>query len=529
MNVTGDWVQEHVEWLYGFRLYPAQLDDVMKFARGGIYALLAYTDYGKSMEIEIDTVLSLIRNANSREIVVKINDAAAKETSDELAMRLHKAAVRYPAVEPMIQWRNELPHNTGKGFWVRGAAFLDGRNTNRSVRCYGLGSRDLQGKRGRTKIDDIITEEEAHSEAKRAIVEARLDLVLRTLKDQGLDADAPLWALCGTPQYEGSPYERIPAQLRDAGITHEVIRRRPGDIPLSPSREQKIAIHKATMSPTAFKATYELDPIHSKRPTLEQVDRLIKHRGMPIPGNQREFTEWLAWELELYYNSRERALSLLPELQFFAGWDPATTGASAQAGYAKLQRHTWVYRAHLAVGLDAFDQANVVSRIVDDFPSSYVVIEKNAQQKAFRDVYEQMRPEDIVLEHGTYSNKEHGPISIPGMVQEMIDGYFHIPWQDEAESEAVFADLVHEIKTYALTSHPHIIPAIWFGWYWANKAVGVPDPDKVLPPGPSPEIPVVPPVMPVLMPITLASLREEEDTMRERSRQAWATTHESFR
>jgi hypothetical protein len=155
-------------------------------------------------------------------------------------------------------------------------------------------------------------------------------------------------------------------------------------------------------------------------------------------------------------------------------------------------------------------------------------MENNATQKAFRDVHEFRRPDDMVVEHGTYRNKNHGPISIPQMVEEMIEGYFHIPWQDEVESEMTFGDLVDEIVKYSLSSHPHIIPSIWFGWYYSERGRG--KTDHEIPAGTLPEVVnVQPPQMPVLMPITLASLQEHEDELRQRSREAWATVHESFR
>lgn len=528
--VTGDWIQEHVEWLYGFTLLDWQLADLMEIMQGGVYAVLYPTDHGKSMLIDIDTVLAKIRDPNSRDVIIKINDAAARETASELALKLHKAAKRYPEVEPMVTWRGGMPHNVGPGFWIAGAEFLEGRNSNKSIRCYGLGATDLQGKRGRTKIDDIITEAQARSEAHRATVDARLDLVLRTLEAEGLEEDG-LWAMFGTPQYEGSPYERIPMQLRDAGIRHRVIRRpvlKEDGTPLMASRTIKAKVHEATMSKSAYAATYKLKPYGSKRPTLEQVEKLVKHRGFPIPRDWRDFREWLGRELELRYNSRDQALKLLADLEFYVGWDPATTGDSAQSVIAKLQRHVWLLRTTLSGGLDPFEQSRIIGHYVDLFPDSLVVLENNAEQKAFRDVHERERPQDTVLEHGTYRNKNHGPISIPSMMQEMIDGYFHVPWADEEASEQEFGEFIHETKTYSLASHPHLLPAVWFGWYYSERAAGERDEKSAVPPG-TVIIPLRQPVVPVLMPTMQLVLEQEEDELKKRSKEAWSRVHESYR
>jgi hypothetical protein len=137
----------------------------------------------------------------------------------------------------------------------------------------------------------------------------------------------------------------------------------------------------------------------------------------------------------------------------------------------------------------------------------------------------------MVIEHGTYRNKNHGPISMPSMVQSMVEGYFHVPWQDEDESELAFNDLIDEIKKYSVASHPHILPAIWFGWYYSEKSAGRTEADAAneLPAGVTPKFVIQEPRMPVLMPITLAALVEVEDVLKQRSREAWSRVHESYR
>lgn len=523
-QVTGDWVQEQVEWIWGFRLYEWQLEDQLKSQMGGVYAFMYGTDHGKSMQIEIDTVLSCIRNANTREIIIKINDAAAYECAEELARRLQKASTRYPAVEPMVQWRNESPFGVSKGFWLKGANFIDaGRNTNRSVRCYGLGSTDLQGKRGRTKIDDIETEEHASSEARRTQLEGRLDSALRTLEAEEIDKMG-LWAIYGTPQHEGSVYNRLPAKLKLTGVPHEIVKRpaiNPDGSYLMPSRAAKIAIHKATMSKSAYAAAYELKPLAARRPSLEQIETLIKRKDMQIPRDQTDFTEWLTGELYRAAGKVE-ALAMLAELEFYDVWDPATTGDFAAAVIAKLQRHTFVLRSTLAV-MDTFAQAELVGGYLAAFPDATVVVEKNAQQKAFKDVFEMRFPEALIVGHGTYANKDAGNISIPAMIAEMRAGYFHIPWANEDESEAEFGDLINEISTWSITSHPHIVPAIWFGWYWSNKQGGDITEAQALPPGTPETVQMVQPRP--LIPYTHSMLSQEEDGMRQRAREAWGRRH----
>lgn len=522
--VTGDWVQEHVEWLWGFRLTSWQLEDVLKALNGGVYAFMYATDHGKSMEIEIIAVLALILDADLRIIIIKINDAAAQETAQAIAIKLEKASDRYPAVKPRVAWRSELPHGISKGFWIAGADFIEGRNINRSVRCYGLGSKDLQGKRGLTMIDDIETDLEAQSAALRTRLEARLDSVLRTLT-----ADIDLWAMYGTPQHEGSVYHQVPAKLAATGIAHEIIRR-PAILPdgtyLMPSRKTKIEVHRATMSKQAFAASYELKPLAAKRPTPEQIETLIKHRGMHIPANETEFKDWLSYELQRMGVEPRFQAQLLADCEFYIGWDPATTGEWAAGVIARVQRHTWGLRSYKSAGADVYDQALHIHAYALQFPSAEIVLEKNSVQKAFKDVYEQVYPDEFVTMHGTFSNKEHGLISIPAMVAEMREGYFHLPWQNEEDSEEEFGDLIAEINAWSMTAHPHIIPAYWFGWHRSNMGE-VETHVAELPAHGGEDVRVI--VQKPQMPIMLQALAQKEDTLRQRSRDAWSRRHVSAR
>lgn len=529
MRFTGDWVQEHVEWLWGFRLTPWQLEDVLKLLNGGVYALMYATDHGKSMEIEIVVVLTLIREPDTRNIVIKINSAAAHECAEEICRKLHKAAVRYPAVEPVVQWRNDIPHGIGSGFWVEGANFLDGRNINRSVRCYGLGSRDLQGKRGRTMIDDIETEEEASSEAMRKRLEARLDSVLRTLEADAINNQG-LWAMFGTPQHDHSVYHKLPSKLAGTGIAHEIIKR-PAILPdgtyLMPSRAAKIAVHKATMSKGAFAAAYELKPLEAKRPSPEQIETLIKHRGMPIPRNQADFREFVVDELARMGIEPRQQLDMLTELEYYVVWDPATTGEWASGVIGRLQRHTWLLRSFKSAGADVYDQVEHIHGYAELFPEAEIVLEKNAEQKAFKDVYEQVYPDETVEMHGTFSNKNHGLISIPAMMAEMREGYFHIPWSDEEESEDEFGDFVDELQTWSMTAHPHIIPAVWFGWHRSKQFEQEPEEGKEIPAGLPETIQII--QRKPEMPIVLRALQAAEPVLKQRSREAWSRRHATVR
>lgn len=483
-GISAEWCQSHIEWIYGFRLDTWQLEDLVRLLSGGIYTVMYPTDFGKSMLIELYVILSLLRNPKRRKIVVKINQGAADECCSELAKRLHFAAthvcpkcdVAHSEVKPLVAWRGGEPYGVGEGFWVEGA-HADGtgdRNTNKSVRCYGIGSRDLQGKRGDTCIDDLERREEAVSVAERARLVSRVGAVTRTLEDY----PDMLWAMFGTPQHEESIYFDLAVRLQDLGVQYAEIHR-PLDFvlgtPFGTRRRQKIEIHRRTMPKSEFAAAYELRPIHSRKLTNEEIERLVKAREAPRFLHERHFYDWLrqrmlsdrpeyrdpqTWEREV--------LTRLTKLEFYIGWDPAGTGDWASAVIALLGRHVWVLRTYLGTG-DAWDQASRIKGYHMEFPSAVVIIEKNGQQKAFKDVFEMACPEATIFGHATFSNKDSEQVGIPALIKDVREGYLHLPFGDEDWADEEFRDFIIELQRYGPTAHPHIIPAIWFCWYWSRK------------------------------------------------------------
>src|SRR5207302_2295262 len=129
-------------------------------------------------------------------------------------------------------------------------------------------------------------------------------------------------------------------------------------------------------------------------------------------------------------NWEREVLTRLATLEFYIGWDPATTGDWANCACAILGRQTYLLRSQLSVG-DVWEQSLRIKNLFSLFPSSSVIIEKNAQQKAFKDVFEKACPEAPVFGHGTYSNKEAPGIGLTAFAAEIREGHLHIPWADE--------------------------------------------------------------------------------------------------
>jgi hypothetical protein len=485
-----EWTQtdldQFVREIWQIDLLPWQLADLFKFVHGGIFSYSIPTDHGKSMLLEMAAAARLTADPNRRAILVKINDTAAREVVSELARRMYQIAQlrshggpAYPGTKPMLKWGRDRegidPWGIGLGFDLEGRDYAE-RNINKSVKGYALGSRDIQGKRGDTFIDDVERQEEARSEAYREQLKVRIDAVLRTIEAR-MDT---IWMIVGTPFHADSVYSYITRSLQGINRPYEQIHRpfkNPDGTYLWPERAEKVELHRKTMSKSAFAAAYELTPIRTRRLTAEEIQRALRDPHMPWFRNEREVWDYLMerwrshcppWKTmtEWMFEGEQR---LQQGLMFYVSWDPATVGDWAIVALACWGDETFVLRCKVATG-DTWEQVLTVRDFFLAFPSAYIIWESNGQQKAFADL---IRQDDVlsqanIIGHGTgrQIRDPHSEVGLPAMVDSIHQGYFKTPWMDEDRAQAEFVDLEEELSHYSETSHPHALPAIWFAWRW---------------------------------------------------------------
>jgi hypothetical protein len=436
-----------------------------------------------SFIVEAVTILRLIIDPNRRIVGVKVNEDAGKETMIELAKRLRAVAERYPHVRPLCRWmgdkeepRTQVPM-VSEGFWIAGASqevLGADRDINKSVRFYGLWESALQGKRGDFMADDVERMEEARSAARRESLDERIAVLARVLRDS---PDA-LWLVAGTPTHGQSILFRIARMLDQTGIRFKQIHRpytNPDGTLLIPSRAGKTKIHQKLMKPTQWASAYELRPLGGSNLDAKQARQILYDPEMPFIENEDHFREWIGQQ-ELRSKPPEasqemwemRAAQIAREADLIIDWDPAPTGDWAICVTASRPPNYYVLRVRLSTG-DTWEQVSVVNGYAALFPSAVVVIEKNAQQKVYREVLEEISPHLQIYGHGTYTQKEMPSIGIPGMLADMRDGKIKVPGADLERAEDEFYPLFQELVEYGPTAHPHIIIAIWFGWYWVRR------------------------------------------------------------
>lgn len=474
-----------VREIWGIDLLAWQREDILKFVHGGIFALSWPTDFGKSMALEVAACCRLVADPNRRIILIKINDNAAREVTAEIARRMFQISQlrehggpKYPNTAPILRWTKGREGidawGIGDGFDIEGRNFQE-RNINSSFRGYSLGSRDLQGKRGDTMIDDIERQEEADSEAYRRQLRVRVEATFRTLESK-IDA---LWLIVGTAFHSDSIYDYVCRQLQGINRPFERIvrpyRNADGSY-LWPERAEKVEIHRKLMSKTAWNAAYELTPVRGRSLTPAEIEEKVRDKSLPWIDNQRQLWDLLvergrshcppwrdmpSWQLEIEQRLRDG-------LQFYVGWDPATVGDWAIVTIACWGEETFLLRCRLGVG-DTWEQILEVRDQFISFPEAQIMIESNAQQKAFKDLCQQddtLRYASIVAEGTTRARKEDASVGIPAMVDRISEGHFRAPWLNELNAQKHFTDFEEELLHYGPTAHPHILPAIWFGWRW---------------------------------------------------------------
>lgn len=485
-------LDDFVREVWDIRLLSWQREDLFKFVNGGLFSYSIPTDHGKSMLLEMAACCRLTADTNRRLIVVKINDSAAREVTSECARRMfrisklqHHGGPMYPGTEPMLRWSRGRegvdPWGIGSGFDIEGRNF-DERNVNSSFKGYALGSRDLQGRRGDTLVDDVERQEEADSEAYRRQLRVRIDAVLRTLESK-IDG---LWMVIGTPFHADSIYSYVTRALEGVNRPFEQIHRpyRNSDGTfLWPERSEKVEVHRKTMSKTAFAAAYELTPLRSRSMTSAEIEEKVRDPAMPYISNQRQLWDLLVergrshcppwrsmadWHLEIEQR-------LTQGMMIYIGWDPATVGDWAIVVIACWGEETFLLRCTLGLG-DTWEQIMVVRDYFTSFPTAQIMIESNGQQKAFKDLTQQddvLRFANIVGLGTTGPRKNDEQVGLPAMVDRIQEGYLRTPWLDQDRAHREFKDFEDELAIYGPTSHPHILPAIWFGWRWHRLHVAM--------------------------------------------------------
>jgi len=486
-----------VREVWSISLMSWQLDDLLAFVLGGIFAYSIPTYHGKSMLVEMTHCLRLVGNGNRRQIAVKSNDTTANEVALEVCRRLvimatevkRGGAPAFPWVMPVCRWYGRsageaididrhTPYGIKDGFDIEG---IDHRARHRSIhsfRAYGIGDKDLQGKGGDTSIDDVETLEHADSEAERRVLARRLDGLVRTIQD---DITEILWILVGTPMYSESVYNQITERLEGLPVPWARILRpfmNQDGSHLMPSQVEKVSIQRAMMSKRAAAAAFDLTPPRSRKLSKDEILHAVRDTTMPWIANEREFGMWfLDWAMRnspagMAPSSWRKYVEekIKDELKLYICWDPATENDWAIVLLAMWGDYGWVLRC-VSDDTDVWDQMATVRDIWLRFPSARFILETNGQQRVFLDVAR----EDDVLQQVPYirhtsQGKEHPRAGLPGMMEALRDGLIRTPWADEPRAAAEFEVLEREIERYSSTAHPHVLMAIWFGWRYHRRS-----------------------------------------------------------
>jgi hypothetical protein len=453
---TRDWILEHVNWLWGFKLELFQLDILEQLLCGGMYSIMLPTDHGKSTLIEMSVVLSLIREPNRPNIVVKVSDEAATATLKTIAWQLITAAERYPEVKPLLRWSKQKEEpEVGKGFYVQGG---DHKNRNPSVFAGSIGSRDLQGRRGRFHCDDVETANEAQSAAYQKLLEARVSATLRTLEPR----PDRLWSLFGTPYHTASIYFTIIDKLHDVGQQYKVIRR-PWVDPethqlLWPARADKIEIHRRTMSPLEWQVAYELKPMDYGKLDPLAIDAVFDN-AFPICETEGKAREFL---VERFAGRQDAGKMAMLSARWYIGYDPAARGEFAIVAAAVCQDRLFIFQSYMQAG-DIFDQIRILTDLHARFPAATMIIEKDGQQEAYIDVIRGKLPNALIVAHQTKHIKDSDQIGIPSMLEFVRGRRFHMP------QDLMFRPIYEELRQWP-GGHPHLLPAIWFCSHYDRRS-----------------------------------------------------------
>jgi len=472
--------------LEGGSTIPYLLDDLMLLLAGGVFSVAYPTDHGKSTLVDADTVISLILwPEETLNLIIKAAVETAIASAQGCAFKLTRSAEYFPYAKPLCRWDMQTGMPQVKaGYFIEGCRLRQTGERNRSVYPAGIGSRSVQGMRGRTKIDDVEDENLLKSEAKEDTLRKQINNSVRGLQ---AGQDVALWAIFGTPQGVNSVMNVVQPDLSQAGVVFRVIRRPrlietgpfKGQL-LFPKTETKRAMQEGIMDRTAYNIAWELKLPGEGRYDGERAWKNVIDRELPLIADEAQLKDYLyertvrdgqrhvGFVYENYGDLARRAHAMVTdELGVYVGWDPAPVGTYALCLEAILPRTRWLLRMIIDSG-DSVQQAEQILEWQYLFPSVNVVVERDGQQEAFIDLLRLMDPNVMAVGHTTHGyNKNTRHSGVPGMMGEFLKpGIWHFPYMPEDYLEEYLDVLTREVKRWGPSAHPHGLMALWFPWYY---------------------------------------------------------------
>ena len=510
-RLTRQNVAQLIFWLFEFdpeagpekggSTIPFLLDDLMQLLLGGVFSIAYPTDYGKSTLVDADTVVSLILwPEETLNIIIKRAVEAAVAAAISCAFMLLRASEYFPYARPLCRWdvQTGLPQVKG-GYFIEGCRLRTRGERNRSVFPAGIASTVVQGMRGRTKLDDLEDENLLKSEAKTDTLRKQVNNSVRNFQASAPGV-IPLWSIFGTAQGDNSVMFVVNSDLSDAGMVFRRIERPQfiQDGPhkgerLFPARAVKSEMQKGIMDPTAYDISYNLRIPGQGRFDAETALRNVMDPRLPYIANERDLTEYLYWRtaedtqrhVGINYSNMgqlQQAVykTVSQELGIYANWDPATVGTYAVALIAMLPKTRWLLRVVLG-SATADEQADKLLSWQKLFPSLTIVVERDGTQDAFIDILRIKDPSAMIVPHQTHGfNQKTRHVGLPAMMREMLQpNCWHFPEIPEDDftdyPDLNLERLQTEIRRWGPSSHPHAIPALWFGWVYDKNSRLDPD------------------------------------------------------
>lgn len=490
--------------LEGGSTIPYLLDDLMLLLNGGIFSIAYPTDHGKSTLADCDTVISLILwPEETLNIYIKAAVETAEAAAQGAAFKLTRAAEYFPYARPLCRWdvQTGMPQ-VKRGYFIEGCRLRQLGERNRSVYPAGIGSRSVQGMRGRAHLDDLEDENTLKSEAKEDTLRKQVNNSVRNLQVETQEGRIQLWAIFGTPQGANSVMNVVDADLASRAIQFHVIRRPrviqdgpfKGQL-LFPRTDTKRLMQEGIMDRTAYNIAWELKLPGEGRYDGEAAERNILDRGLPLLKNQNDLQEFLYHRIiqdgqrhvgfnysDAGHLAREAHRMVTEELAVYVGWDPAPVGTYGLVLEAMLPKTRWVLRICIDTG-GSDEQAEKILEWQYLFPDLSVVVERDGQQDAFIDLLRLMDPGCMIVPHMTHGyNKNTGHTALKNMMREMLKpNVWHFPYVPEDYCEEYLGPILREVRRWGPTAHPHGLMAVWFPWYYDKGSRMEPDEERKRP------------------------------------------------
>lgn len=450
-------IPQLVRQYFGFDLMPFHKKVLDMLFSGGMMVINLPTEHGKSTLCNVVfPILSLMNDPNRAHIICCTNIREAKRwlATVERHLTTNEALLRdYP-------WVAKPTRVQGRA-WSKTELTVVGRtdisNANPSLIAIGQGSGDIRGRRGLFIGDDLEGNEAMYESERERLYDWFTLEAMRSYEDIQR-VKRPLLAVVGTPFDPDSIYFRLGGDSQFS-VYRQPYKYESGRL-IWPSKRDKIAALRRRWTTKQFQIAMELSPLGDG--DLLSYETIQQHTHALTPQTSDQSPIYVSIDPASGSRHRRADYCGLAVVRIEWGQEPLPQVAVLEA-----------YK----VRDEAIEQVKEAARLARRYgrltKPAPVIVEVNAMQRVYRQLFKHFAPDIPVIGHYTNDRNKHDEQMGLTVLKTLVrEGRLKLvsPEGRDHQSEGM-RSLVHEIRDLGSSKNDHISCAVWFVLYHTFQQV----------------------------------------------------------